>query len=59
LSDCQVLNPGVRHAISSTVSRGISSAKHAGSVKVASNFFAADPSAMHHGQSASSISSSH
>src|SRR4051794_25706096 len=58
-SDCQAVNPGVRVATSSTTSCG-SFAKQSDSVSVnvASNLSAAEPSAMHHGQSESSNSSS-
>jgi hypothetical protein len=52
--DCQLWKPGVRSVIVATTSGGIDSSMASESKKVASNVRCASPSAMHHGQSASS-----
>src|SRR2546423_5691868 len=54
-SDCHAVNPGVRLITSSMTSCGsFTKQSELISANVASNFSAADPSAMHHGQSESS-----
>ena len=56
-SDCQESKAGVRCQTSSMTSCGMSFVNQASSAKVASNLAWADPSAMHHGHSASSSAS--